>query len=441
VKAFGKADGSTVDTVLAVFMVGLVVSVMVSVVVPEVRVVSGVFLLLVAITGYSRLRKGQKIAIGILSTIGVSLALGAVLRGFEPTFMAALSINQDIVAMILAVSFVAMVAKPEVESPSRLRGRWAVLRTAVVSHFLGSVINLSAVTLVGDRLAGSKKLTLPNALLLSRTYSIGAYWSPFWAAAAAALTFAPGANVTILVSMGLAFAMSALLLGVVGVIRRMGEDVETYRGYPLAPTVVVLPLILVVLVMGSHWIWPEIRTTNLVLMASLGLTIVLLLWREPRLVIRRLIDHSRHVLPGMRSESILFASAGVLAVGFSFFLQTTRIPLPDVEFGVLFAWLSMIAVIALSTLGVHQIISIGVLATVIAPLNPEPTLFAMACTAAWGTSAAISPIGGLNLYIMGRFGRSSVELAKGNLWYVLGVIVLAFPLLSIVAAIVGVGWY
>lgn len=438
--ALKPGAGSRVDAVLAIFMVSLVTAVTVSVFVPAARIVSGALLLLVGIIGYSRLRRAQKVAIAILSMLGVSLAGASVFRGFTPTLGAALATNQDIVAMILAVSFLAMVASPKAESPSRLRGHKAVLRTAVVSHFLGSVINFSAVTLVGDKLAGGKKMTLPNALLLSRSYSGGAYWSPFWAAAAAALTFAPGANVSMLVSFGLAFAMATLVLGVVGIIRRMGDDAADYRGYPLAPEVVLLPIILVIVVMGSHWLWPEVRTTNLVLMASLGLTILLLLWRDPKTVVRRLFEHSRNVLPGMRSESILFASAGVLAVGFSFYLQTTRIALPEVEFGVLFAWLAMIGVVALSTLGVHQIISIGVLATVIAPLNPDPTLFAMACTVAWGASAAINPIGGLNLFIMGRFGRPSTELAKENIVYVLGVIALALPLLATVALVVGAGW-
>jgi len=427
--------------ILASLMVALMIAVMVSVFFPVLRPVGGVLLLLVALAGFPGLRRGQKLSIIALSGAGVALAVGGVLRGFSPTVGAVLSVNEEIVAMILAVSFVAIVAKPEEGAPPRLSGVPAVFRTAAISHFLGSVINLSAVTLVGDRLARGGQLSIPNALLLSRTYSMGAFWSPFWAAAAAALAFAPGANPTVLVLVGLVMAMLALLLGIIGVVKRMGPEVTSYQGYGLSPTVIVLPLVLVVSVMTAHWLWPEVKTTNLVLMSSLALTVLLLLWRSPRQLPRILFKHSLNILPRMRSESSLFASAGVLAVGFSIFLRTTRVQLPDVEFGVVMAWLAMILVITLSMIGVHQIITIGVLATILAPLSPEPTLFAMACTVAWGTSAALSPIGGLNLFIMGRYGISSTTLSRGNILYALGVVVLALPVLAFVAWLTGTGWW
>ena len=427
--------------VLSSFMVLLVISVMVSVFFPVLRPAGGALLLLVAMAGFPGLRRGQKLSIIVLSGAGVALAVGGILRGFSPTIGTILAVNQEIVAMILAVSFVAIVAKPEEGAPPRWSGIPAVFRTAAISHFLGSVINLSAVTLVGDRLARGGQLSTPNALLLSRTYSMGAFWSPFWAAAAAALTFAPGANPTVLILAGLVMAMFSLLLGTIGVVKRMGPEVQSYQGYGLSPTVIVLPLVLVVSVMSAHWLWPDVKTTNLVLMSSLALTVLLLLWRTPRELPRILFQHSRNVLPRMRSESSLFASAGVLAVGFSMFLQTTNIQLPDIEFGVVLAWSAMVLVIVLSMIGVHQIITIGVLATILAPLSPDPTLFAMACTVAWGTSAALSPIGGLNLFIMGRYNISSATLSRENLLYALGVVVLALPLLAFVAWLNGTGWW
>jgi len=435
------AGPQRVPVVLASLMVLLILSVMVSVFVPILRPVGGVLLLLVAVAGFSGLRREQKISIILLSGAGVALAVAGIVRGSSPTVEGLLAVNQEIVAMILAVSFVAIVAKPE-EGPSpRWSGIPAVFRTAAISHLLGSVINLSAVTLVGDRLARGGQLSIPNALLLSRTYSLGAFWSPFWAAAAAALTFAPQANPTVLILAGLVMSTLALTLGTIGVVKRLGTEVESYEGYGLSPTVIVLPLLLVVSVMTAHWLWPEVKTTNLVLMASLALTILLLLWRSPRQLPRILFEHSRLVLPRMRSESSLFASAGVLAVGFSIFLRTTNVQLPDVDFGVVLAWLAMLLVIVLSVFGVHQIITIGVLATILAPLNPDPTLFAMACTVAWGTCAAVSPIGGLNLFIMGRYGISNATLSRENLLFALGIVVLAIPLLAFVASLNGTGWW
>ena len=429
------------DALLPILMLLLVGTVAVGIVLEPVRPLAGLFLLLVALAGFSRLVRPQKVMISILSALGIGLAFVGMVRGYSPDVSEVLAVNQDIVAMILSVSFVAIVARPDSDSGYRLRGKPAVFRTALVSHLLGSVINLSAVTLVGDRLRGVQKMSLPNALLLSRTYSIGAFWSPFWAAAAAALTFAPGADVSVLIAGGFLLAMLALVLGTFGVIRRLGDQVTEYQGYPLSPRVIFLPLVMVFLVVWAHWVWPEIKTTNLVLLCSLLITVVLLALRSPRSMGATLFRHVRDVLPTMRGESSLFASAGVLAVGFSLFLSTTQISLPSVDFGVVFAWVVVIIVVALSTLGIHQIISIGVIATLIAPLNPDPTLFAMACTAAWGCSAAISPIGGLHLYIMGRFGVDSFTLSKSNILFVSGVVLLALPILSIVAYLQSVGWW
>lgn len=426
---------------LSIVMVLLIASVVLSVFLPWLRPIGGILLLFVIFLGFPLLGRGQKISITVLAGLGVVLAVWGVLRGNLPTFGAVFSINQEIVAMILAVSFVSIVANPEEGGPPRLSGIPAVFRTAVISHFLGSVINLSAVNLIGDRLARGTKLSIPNALLLSRTYSMGAYWSPFWAAAAVALTFAPGANTTVLILVGLVMAMLSLVLAVIGVVRRLGPDLEHYTGYGLSPTVVVIPLVLVVSVMTLHWAWPVVKTTNLVLMSSLALTILLLAWRSPRRLFPILLEHVRTVLPRMRGESSLFAAAGVLAAGFAIFLPTTRFQLPDIEYGILLAWCSIILVITLSLFGVHQIITIGVLATILAPLNPNPTLFAMACTAAWGTSAALSPIGGLNLYILGRYGISSLVLSRGNMLYGVGVVVIALFALMFVASLSEVGWW
>jgi hypothetical protein len=422
-------------------MVLLVVSVMLSVFFPFLRPIGGILLLLVAIACFPGLRRGQQIGIAALVGCGIALTAWGILRGFRPSFESLFSLNQEIVAMILAVSFVALIANLHEGAPPRLKGIPAVFRTAAISHVLGSVINLSAVSLIGDRLSRGAQLSTPNALLLSRTYSMGAYWSPFWAAAAAALAFAPGANPSVLISVGLVLAMCTLVLAVIGVVRRMGPEVKDYQGYGLSPTVIILPLVLMASVMIAHWIWPEVKTTNIVLMSSLAVTILVLLWRNPRHILGTLLQHSRKDLPKMRSESSLFAAAGVLAVGFSVFLQTTRVELPGLEFGVLFAWVAMIVVIVMSVFGVHQIITIGVLASVLAPLNPDPTLFAMACTAAWGTCAALSPVGGLNMFIMGRYGVSSIALSRGNALYALGVIVLALPILGFVGWYTGTSWW
>ncbi|MDH6238137.1 hypothetical protein [Cryobacterium sp. CG_9.6] len=95
-----------------------------------------------------------------------------------------------------------------------VRGRVAVLRTAMATHLLGSVVNIGVVSIVGDHLRGRGTLRLPDAMLLNRSFSAGAFWSPFWAAAAAATTLVPGTNSMVLLLVGLAAAAVVLLLSV-----------------------------------------------------------------------------------------------------------------------------------------------------------------------------------------------------------------------------------
>jgi hypothetical protein len=83
----------------------------------------------------------------------------------------------------------------------------------------------------------------------------------------------------------------------------------------------------------------------------------------------------------------------------------------------------------LSLVGVHPVISIAAVAAVIAPLHPDPTLYAMSGMIAWGASAAAGPISGLNIYLNGRFGTNNFAIARRNLPYFFVVLALAWPVL------------
>lgn len=72
------------------------------------------------------------------------------------------------------------------------------MRTALATHVLGAIVNIGAVGIVADHLRGRSALRLADAALVSRSFSAAAFWSPFWAAAAAATTLVPGANSLVL---------------------------------------------------------------------------------------------------------------------------------------------------------------------------------------------------------------------------------------------------
>jgi hypothetical protein len=409
----------------------LIVTVAVSIFVPEATLAAGGLTFASAMVGLLLIPRSQRLVALVLLIVGVAALVAAIVLGHRATPPEMLSLNQDLISMLAAVSFIQLIAASAETSNSRLSGRKAVWRTAAAVHLLGAVINVSALNIIGDHLGRRGSLSMPNALLLSRAFSAGAFWSPFWAAAAAAIAYAPGAQVNVLVICGACLAFAALIYSISGVVRAFGPELAGYRGYVLSWRVLRVPLVLVVVVLTAHSLMPQLPIPNVVLVSSLGMTIGVLLLRRTRVASGMLARHVFEVLPRMRGEVTLFTSAGVLAVGLGAYFSIVDFTLPVSEFTVVTAWLCTLAMTLLSLVGVHPVISIAAVATLIAPLDPNPTLYAMASMIAWGASAAAGPISGLNIYLNGRFGTDSFAVMRRNLPYLGVVLLLAWPVLQL----------
>lgn len=375
----------------------------------------------------------QRMLAVVLITVGVCTLVAAVLLGARPAVSQLLMLNQTLIGMLTAVSFVRLITSdPGVHRP-RLTGVPAVWRTAVVVQLLGAVINISAVTLVGDRLRHKGKLRIADALLLSRAYSPGAFWSPFWGASAAALTYAIGADTSVLLICGGLLALGAFTISITMVVRAYGDRLPDYHGYPLSARVLVLPITMAGFVIGLHTTWPHLKLAVVVLVVSLVVPTVVLAVTKTRHLRRILAGHVVRGLQPMRGEAVLFTAAGVLSVGLRAVLDVAGVTIPGQYYTVWFAWLSVLAMTLVGLVGVHPVISIAAVASVLGPVISEPTLFALAGTIAWGTAAAVGPISGLNVFLAGRFGVSGFEVARRNFAYLFVVAVLSLPALLLCA--------
>jgi hypothetical protein len=79
------------------------------------------------------------------------------------------------------VQFLQLVAIPKDEVNEELpTGKKAFIRTYLGVHFFGSVINLSSILLVADRLVSRNPLSQQQQVLLTRAFSSAANWSPFF---------------------------------------------------------------------------------------------------------------------------------------------------------------------------------------------------------------------------------------------------------------------
>ncbi|MCS3843379.1 hypothetical protein [Microbacterium sp. AK031] len=407
----------------------LILTVAISIAVPEATLVAGALTLLSALIGLLIVRGVQLIISLVLVGCGLAALIAGLLLGDRPDLADFLTVNQDLIAMLAAVSFVRLITTSTETPAPRLSGAKAVWRTAAAVHLLGSVINISAINLIGERLGKDGRLSRLNELLLSRSFSAGAFWSPFWGATAAAIAYAPGAKSNVLILCGLCLALVALTYSITATVRRFGPSLGNYHGYVLTWRALRIPLALAVVVLGLHTLIPETPITRLVLVGSLGITVVTLFFIQPRTAGSRLFSHVRSALPRLSGELTLFASAGVLAIGLGSFFNAVQLELPVTQYTIPVAWATTLVMAMLSLVGVHPVISIAAVAAVIVPLHPDPTLYAMSGMIAWGASAAAGPISGLNIYLNGRFGTNNFAIARRNLPYFIVVLALAWPVL------------
>lgn len=408
-----------------------------AVVSPPLAPVTGALALLVLLLGLPGVGTvTRRLAVALVVAGAVAL-LVAVARGARPGPPELFSVNQGVVGMIAAVSFTQVLARATPTAPPGRSGRGALWRTAGLVHGLGAVINLAAVDIVGGHLdQGRRRLRLVDGLLLSRSFSTAAFWSPFWASSATALAYAPRASPWVLVVCGLALAVVTLGLSLAQLTRAFPREAASYEGYSVSPALLVLPGLLVLAVLLGHRLAPDVAVSTVVLVSALVVTAVLGALRMPRRLPRAVAGHVRRGLPRLRNEAVLFVAAGVLSVGLSALFRELGLSAPVGEFTVLVAWVCVLLMALASLVGVHPIISIAALATLLGPIDPEPTLFALAATIAWGASAAVGPVSGLNVYLAGRFGLDGFAVARHNAAHLLLVAGLALPTLMLGEALV-----
>ena len=358
-------------------------------------------ILLPAIRGPARLQ------ILIMFSVGAAALSWAASTGRPTDWEPVLSSNQALLAMLAAVSFLRLIALPATESGARHaettpRGPAALTSTLLGVHLFGAVINLSALTIMGDRLSAHRPLTPTQAQVLSRGFSMAAGWSPFFAAMGVTLTNAPGSQLSVLVLFGLPVA--ALALGYTAIELGRRAEAAGFEGYPMHFGALWVPAGLALAVLLAHQWRPQIPILTLVALLSLTATLVVLLLRDGRGGLRQFIAFTMVRLAGMSNELALFLAAGVLASGIGAAVAASGLNLGAFPFGFPQAAGLLAIIVALSALGIHPVISIATAGGLLAPLHPDPNLLGMVFLMTWALGVTLSPLSGTNLAIQGRYG-------------------------------------
>lgn len=346
---------------------------------------------------------------GVLGGIGLAgLAWGATHGGrIDPQLI--FGSNALLIAMLAAVSFLRLITRPGGQGAARTaHGRKALWSTLLGVHLFGAVINLSVVFIMGDRLSAYRDLNARQVSVLTRGFSAAAFWSPFFAAMAAALTYAPGAQLPRLMLFGIPLAALALAITA---LRKPAEDVD-FEGYPMHFGTLWLPATLAVLVLALHAAFPLWPILAIICLLAPAITLAYLAVTGRGSA--QLSGHIRQGLPSMANELLLFLAAGLMAAGVDSSLSTLHGWLPFARFGGVEAALTLLFMYLISLAGVHPVIGIAVIGTLLAPLQPDTNLLAMTFLCSWAISVGTSPFSGMNLALQGRYRIAPLDFLRWN---------------------------
>lgn len=369
-----------------------------------------------------------------LLAVGVAGLAWGWSRGVAPDLAWALSANAALIAMLAAVSFLRLVSDPGGEGARTLpTGPRALGSTLLGVHLFGAVINLSTVFIMGDRLERSRGLERRAVMVLVRGFAAAAHWSPFFAAMAAALTFAPGAQLQPLMAVGVPLAAVALLMTLYDA-RRVGG--EPFTGYPMNLRGLWLPGLLAVAVLAAHVLAPALPVLGIITLfaPALALGVMLLRGREGRVLLAR---HVGGNLPRMGNELALFLAAGVMAAGLGSVFTALGGWVPFTGYGVMEAGITLAVMVAIALVGVHPVIGVAAFGTLLAPLHPDPNLLAMTFLAAWSLGVSSSPFSGMNLALQGRYGVPALDFLRWNLFYSVRMIAVTVAAMAVYVALRG----
>ena len=391
---------------------------------------SGLFGWSAALLLFRRLPLTMVYQISGILLVGLSCIAWVGLKGYPVDFTRVISANVHIVALIASVTFLRLISLPGNQVDSALpKGKKALVKTAWGLHMFASVINLSAVMIFGARMEQAGKINRLQAILFSRAFCSGCYWSPFYVSIATALVYAPGSNFITLVLAGLPIALIGLIITTWQLLR--DEDSHETCGYPLRFEALLIPVLLSIAVILLNNLFPDFPVLTLITVLSFLLAVLVLAVRDPLSVIERISSHVHDGLPDMHKELMLFLAAGVMSAGISTLVISSDISLGITAVSPLTGGGFILAAILLSLVGMHPIITISILGSLLGNAAYNADLLGVCMMMMWGSSIVASPFSGINLAIQGRFDVSSFSLMRWNTGYALAMLTVCITALYI----------
>lgn len=380
---------------------------------------------------WPRLGTQQRTQVAVLIALGAMGVWWGHAGGVSVDVDRLLGQNQLIVSMLASVTLLRLLNGPLLESERELpRGIGTYVRSMFGVHAFAAVINISALVIMADRLSRFTALQTNQAQMLSRAFTMAAFYSPFIAGVALALAYTPGSSLPLMLSFGVPLTLVGFLT--LYLYARLGkvEDIDNFRGYPVHFESLWLPVSLGAAVLALHLVVPQYSVLTLVTMLAPVIVIGTLTLRSGvKGVCKRLGEYVDERLPEMASELALFLSAGVLASGLVAVVAATDGWVPFEQWDAQSASAMLVTTLAVSMIGVHPVIVVSTAAALLAPIDPDPTLLAMVFSMGWGIGCAVNPLSGTILALHGRYGINNWALARSNLAFAATLCIFAIGLL------------
>ncbi len=359
----------------------------------------------------------NKKMINILLLLSLVAFLFSKTMGFDVNYVKLISVNQYLLTLLIAVGFLRLVATPKQEKNSTLPlGKSSFFKTYLGIHLFGSVINLSSLVIVADKLYKKGPLTKAQVITLTRAFSSDAYWSPFFVAFAAAVVYTPNLNTPLVIMNGLVLAFITFVITFVELKFRKDYKLDSFRGYPISFGTIYIPIILATLVLITNSMYKDIKIIVLISLYSVFLTLFILIIKNRVFkAFEEFFNHINNELPKMKSEISLFIVAGMFGIVISSIIVGYEVTLPFEVFDWKIASLLLLVFILLAFVGIHPIITIAVIGDYFSQFNH--TLLAITFLMAWSTTVSTSPFSGLNLTIVARYKYNAFEIFKLNILY------------------------
>lgn len=391
---------------------GTLIFYLLSLLLPPMLLVATLFAWLVPLLLWRTLGKNARSQSLLLLSTGFAAIVFSASRGIFLGWHHIFAANLPLLAMFVAISFLTLTNR-QARDPDLPTGKRAVLTTALGTHLLGAVINLSVLFVFGDRLQKNGTLSKAQMIILGRSFCTAAWWSPFFIGTGVALTYAPEMHWKETIIPGAIMSAIAIGYSTIEVCYFRKSD---FSGYPLKTESLAIPVFLAAVVILVNNFWHDISILTLICLLSPAGAFVFMKGR-PRLP--TLHDFITNRIASVSSQFALFLAAGVFSTGLKSITHVypALFSLEGLTFTPLLFAIVSGAMISIGILGVHPVVSIAIVSPLLLPLNPDHSQLGFLFLTSWAVSAGSSPLSGVGLALVSRYQASPRSIIQNNYHY------------------------